>query len=105
MTEGIFIHSVYFWLHDPKDPAVQQQFETAIQHFINGSAYVLSAHIGKAAGTPREVVDNSYSYSLIVNFASKADQDLYQKEPVHLDFVEKNQHLWDRVQVYDSIRL
>ena len=59
-------------------------------------------HLGKPAGTPRDVVDNSYSVSLVLSFDSKADQDAYQAHQEHKDYIKKYQHLWERVQVYDS---
>jgi hypothetical protein len=38
-----------------------------------------------------------------LTFPSKEIQDLYQKEPAHLKFVEESQNLWERVVVYDSV--
>lgn len=97
-----FVHIVFFWLKD--DTAeTSQAFEASLKKFINSSAHVKYMHIGKPAGTPRDVVDNSYSYSLIATFNSKEEQDQYQQEQVHLDFIEEANQYWDRVQVYDSI--
>jgi hypothetical protein len=58
--------------------------------------------VGEPAGTPREVVDNSYTVCLAATFASKEDQDIYQDHPIHQQYVEDNQDKWTRVQVYDS---
>ncbi|MEL6922907.1 MAG: Dabb family protein, partial [Bacteroidota bacterium] len=59
-------------------------------------------HYGKPAGTPRDVVDNTYDYAWIVHFKNAADQDVYQDEPIHHLFVERYADLWERVQVYDT---
>lgn len=100
-----FIHVVYFWLKRPDNSADRASFEASITKFINSSRYVKSKFIGIAAGTPRDVVDNSYTYCLAVTFNSKEDQDKYQAEDVHKVFVEESGHLWTRVQVYDSIKI
>ncbi len=62
------------------------------------------SHIGIPAATEeRGVVDNSYTYSYMVMFDSLDDQNIYQKHPVHLKFIEENSHLWNKVVVYDSV--
>lgn len=100
-----FVHVVYFWLKNPDNKADRTAFETSISKFINNSRYVQSKFLGAPAGTPREVVDNSYTYCLIATFKSAADQDAYQVEDVHHVFVEESAHLWTKVQVYDSINI
>ena len=99
---GKFVHSVYFWLKNPDNPSDREEFLKHLTAFISSSKYATSYHIAPPAGTPREVVDNSYTYNLVVTFESAELQDLYQKEDVHLKFVEDASHLWDRVQIYDS---
>lgn len=103
--QGTFTHSVYFWLKNPDNPEDRAAFEKSITRFINRSKYVKSRYLGTPANTPREVVDNSYTYCLIVSFDSKEDQDKYQSEPVHDQFKEESEHLWERVQIYDSLKV
>ena len=100
-----FTHVVYFWLHNPDDPEARAAFEKSIKKFMEDSQYAETKFIGVPAGTPREVVDNSYTYSLILTFPSKEVQDKYQKEPAHVRFVNEASHLWEKVQVYDSVGL
>lgn len=100
-----FVHVVYFWLNNPDSAEDRMAFETSLKKFLNTSKYAGTKFIGVPADTPREVVDNSYTYSLILTFPSKEIQDLYQVEPVHLTFIKESAHLWDRVQVYDSVNL
>ena len=59
-------------------------------------------HIGTPAQTNRPVIDNSYTYSLIVTFPSKEEHDEYQQEEVHQVFIEEAKELWKKVLVYDS---
>ncbi len=99
---GKFVHSVYFWLKNPDSESDKKEFLASLEKFIQSSKYITSYHIAPPAGTPREVVDNTYSYNLVATFESAELQDLYQKEDVHLAFIEEASHLWDRVQIYDS---
>ena len=98
-----FTHVVYFYLNNPDDPKDKTAFETSLKKFLNNSLYAKTKFIGIPAETPRGVVDNSYTYSLILTFPSKEIQDKYQEEPAHLLFIEESAHLWNKVIVYDSV--
>ncbi len=101
--KGPFVHMVFFWLKEGNSPEDIALFENNLKEFIDNNKHVLEMHIGKPAMTPREVVDNSYSYSLVTTFKSVKEHDAYQVDQAHLDFIEQSKHLWERVQVYDSI--
>lgn len=103
--QGTFTHSVYFWLANPDSEEAKAEFEAAVKKFIDNSAYVKTKYLGTPAGTPREVVDNSWTYNLIVTFDSKEDHDLYQAEQVHEDFRNGSAHLWTKVLIYDGVKL
>ncbi len=97
------MHHVFFWLKEPKNQAHRQQFEKAIDKLLKVETIKMS-HFGTPASTEkRDVVDNSFTYSYMVLFDSLEDQKAYQIHPVHLNFVEKNSQLWDKVIVYDSV--
>lgn len=96
---GRFIHMVFFWLKDTTDP---DEFIQITEAFLKQIGEIRSYHIGKPAGTPREVVDNTYQVSLIVTFDSKEKQGVYQDHAVHVKYVEDNKDKWNKVQVYDS---
>src|SRR5437879_3558494 len=49
-----------------------------------------SLFAGPPAMTPRDVVDNSYSVGLSVILDDSAGHDVYQKHPLHLDFIKAN---------------
>ncbi|HZJ35052.1 MAG TPA: Dabb family protein [Gillisia sp.] len=98
-----FTHVVYFYLNNPDNPEDRSAFENSLKKFLDNSLYAKTKFIGIPAETPRDVVDNSYTYSLIQTFPSKEIQNKYQEEPAHLVFVEESSHLWKKVQVYDSV--
>jgi len=102
IESGGFLHSVFFWLKNPENEEDRKAFEHHLTTFIDNSQYVKSKFIGTMAPSERDVVDSSYTYTLVVSFADKKDQDKYQTEPAHIKFVEDAQHLWEKVVVYDS---
>jgi Stress responsive A/B Barrel Domain len=96
------IHTVYFWLQDGLNKAQLEEFEQGIQSLV-GIPHLQRGYWGKPAGTPRDVVDNSYTYSLTFFFETTANHDTYQIDEVHEVFVAKNKAKWKRVQVYDAL--
>jgi len=98
----VFVHHVFFWLKDPKNAEARKAFEKGIQALVK-VPQIQSYHIGTPVESPREVVDDSFTYSYIAFFKNGADQDVYQTHPIHLKFVEDCQHLWEKVIVYDAI--
>jgi hypothetical protein len=105
ILKGLLVHHVFFWLKEPANVAVRQQFEKAIGELMKVGTIKL-AHLGKPASTEqRDVVDHSYTYSFLIFFDSKEDQDSYQVDPLHEKFIDENKHLWEKVVVYDSIDL
>ncbi|MCG9970091.1 Dabb family protein [Christiangramia crocea] len=98
-----FSHVVYFWLKNPENIDDRQAFEASLKKFLRNSKYAQTKFIGVPAQTPREVVDNSYTYSLILSFPSKEIQNKYQQEEAHLKFIDESSSLWEKVLVYDSI--
>ena len=100
-----FAHTVYFWLENPDNAADRKAFETSLQKFLDHSAYAKTKFIGIPPKASRDVVDGSFTYSLIVTFESAEAQQKYQDEPPHKLFVEESSHLWTKVIVYDSLSL
>jgi hypothetical protein len=97
-----FIHSVFLWLNDEISAEATQQFEKDLQS-LKQISHIQNCYIGPAAGTPREVVDNSYDYALIIHFKDKAAQAAYQIDPIHTHFVEAHKANFKKVQVYDNL--
>ena len=99
-----FVHHVYFWLKKPVTKAVRAKFEDGLKKLITVET-IFSYHLGLPAKTNRGVIDRSYSYSLLLTFKSKEDQDVYQTHSTHLKFIEECGDLWERVVVYDSVSI
>ena len=98
---NIFIHHVYFWL---KNEDSKEDLDALIKGLqtLSSVQTIQQFHIGRPAATSREVIDGSYAASWMLVFKSKEDQDNYQVDPIHLNFVKECAHLWHKVVVYDS---
>ncbi len=97
-----FAHAVYFWLENPDNQDDRAAFETSLKKFLDNSAYAKTKFIGTPPKASRDVVDGSFTYSLIVTFESEEAQQNYQDEGPHKLFIEESAHLWAKVIVYDS---
>jgi hypothetical protein len=102
--KDVFIHHVYFWLTNPESSQDRHQLIEGLNK-LSLVTTIKTFHIGMPAATSREVIDSSYAVSWLLLFKSKADQDDYQIDPIHLKFVEECKHLWSKVIVYDTISI
>ena len=100
-----YAHTVYFWLTNPDNQEDRSAFETSLKKFLDHSTYAKTNFIGTPPGASRDVVDGSFTYSLIVTFESADAQQKYQDEAPHKLFIEESSHLWTKVIVYDSTGL
>lgn len=98
-----YAHVVYFWLKNPDSEQDRTTFETSLRKFLDNSQFAKTNFIGTPPKATRDVVDDSFTYNLIVSFESAEAQEEYQKEEAHLQFIEESKHLWTRVVVYDAI--
>ncbi len=97
-----FTHVVYFWFKNPDNAADRAKFEASLTKFLDNSQYAKTKFIGKPPKAIRDVVDDSFTYSLILSFESAEDQAAYQEEAPHKVFIEECEDLWEKVIVYDS---
>ena len=101
--EGGFFHIVFFWLVD--DTAeVKKEFLKELNLFIDQVDEIKKVHVGPPAKTDRDVIDNTYSYNLLLTFDSKKEHDIYQDHAAHKKFIENASSLWEKVLVYDSVK-
>ena len=98
----MFIHHVYFWL---KDPSSKEDYDKLLNGLesISRIRTIKMFHIGKPADTKRDVIDTSYTFSMLTIFDDKAAEEAYQVDPIHLEFVKECSGLWSKVIVYDSV--
>jgi hypothetical protein len=97
-----FIHNVFFWLKEETSEDEKVSFLKALKKLAEIKT-VRSLYAGKPAGTPRNVVDNSYDFALIVHLDDKEGHDAYQVDPIHDAFAASQSHLWAKVQVFDVL--
>jgi hypothetical protein len=97
----MFVHHVFFWLKEPQN---QEAYNTQAEGLrqLSTIGTIKMVHIGKPATTERDVIDGSYTFSLLTVFDTEADHDIYQEDPIHLKFIADCKHLWKKVLVYDS---
>jgi len=99
---GNFYHVVYFWLKEPDNQVMRKQFLSNLNGFLDQVAEIQTRHVGSPAPTDRPVIDSSYTFSLILSFKNKKEQDIYQDHAAHKKFIADSEALWQKVQVYDS---
>ncbi len=99
--EDRFVHHVFFWLKNPDSSADKAKLIAGLRG-LTAIDTIRRWQIGEPAATRRGVIDSSYSVSWTLMFDSAADQQAYQVDPIHLNFVEENAALWERVTVYDT---
>jgi hypothetical protein len=99
-TKKQLIHQVYFWLHEGED--VSSFIKEA--KLLGKCKTVSKILIGTPAPTEaRDVVDHSYQVACTLYFDSIENQNIYQTDPLHLAFIERNSTKWSNVKVYDFL--
>ena len=104
------VHCVLFWFGEGVDLARREAFEAGLRG-LTASPWVDAVRIGRPAkqtpGKERAVVDDSYDYQLLIEFADQAAADAYQdpSDAVHTAFIERFKGDWARVRVYDSVEV
>jgi len=99
--QGGFIHHVFFWLKEPANAEHRDLFLKEVKK-LGGIPTVKQFAAGTPVGTPRDVVDNSWTFDLLVTFEDKAGWQVYNDHQIHLDFIKDAGHVWEKVLVYDS---
>lgn len=102
LSQNLFVHHVYFWLEHSNSVEEKAALLEGLKK-LSKVPTIKQFHIGTAAPTNREVIDTSYALSWLAIFENAADQDAYQVDPIHLEFVDTCKHLWKKVVVYDSL--
>jgi len=97
-----FLHIVYFYPAENGTPEDANQLAAGCQKYLAGIPGVTRLQVGFPAGTPRDVVDNSYAVALLVELTDTHAHDVYQDHPDHNAFIAECRQYWSRVQIYDS---
>ncbi|GAB4231049.1 MAG: Dabb family protein [Acidobacteriota bacterium] len=100
LEEG-FLHHVFFWLKEPENEQARKEFLSALEE-IKKIPTIRRWYVGTPAGTPRDVVDNSWTFYWLVTFKDEAGWRVYNEHPIHEEF-RKKAYLWEKVLVYDIV--
>lgn len=95
-------HTVIFWLKEGLTQEDRDLFFDEVKALTTIDS-VENGFLGTPASTPkRPVVDDSYDCALSVALKDLDAHDHYQADPIHLAFIEKCRHLWEKVIIYDA---
>ncbi|GAB3516634.1 Dabb family protein [Emticicia fontis] len=101
-SKELFVHHVYFWLKNPGNEADKAKLLEGLE-VLSKVPEIRMVHIGTPASTNRSVIERGYAVSWLLFFDNLEEEEIYQKHPVHLKFIEDYSHLWEKVIVYDSV--
>lgn len=101
-AKELFVHHVYFFLKNPNNEADKSKLLEGLEK-LSKVPTIRMVHIGSPASTNRSVIERGYSVSWLCFFDNLEEQEVYQKHPIHLKFVEDYSYLWEKVIVYDSV--
>jgi hypothetical protein len=97
----MFSHIVVLWA-DPAKPGAADKIVAAANRLLPGIPGVVKFHAGKMVGSPRPVVEQTYSVALNIIFTSKEAGAAYQTHPQHVGFVtDFVKPLVKKVVIYD----
>ena len=98
----MFLHNVYFWLHEGLSDSDRQAFEQGLDLLLSIDT-IDRVYRGVPASTDRPVIDRTYSVGIVVVFRDKAAHDAYQDHPKHDRFKDECAKYWRKVQIYDFV--
>lgn len=101
-SKDLFVHHVYFWLKNPTSEADKAKLLEGLEKLAKVPT-IRMVHIGSPASTNRSVIERGYAISWLCFFDNLEEEEIYQKHPIHLKFVEDYSHLWEKVIVYDAV--
>jgi hypothetical protein len=97
----MFSHIVVLWT-DPAQADAADKIVAAANRLLATIPGVVKLHAGKMVGSPRPVVDQTYSVALNLIFTSREAEAVYQTHPQHVEFVTNFvKPLVKKVVIYD----
>lgn len=100
--QDLFVHHVLFYTSATASDADKARLLEGLQTLRSIPAIKL-AHIGTPAATSRAVIERTYTYSWLCLFENAADEESYQRHPIHDAFRTQYAAYWEKVVIYDSI--
>lgn len=97
----MLVHSVYFWLKEDICEAKRQAFYEGLSG-LSRIPSVVKLYVGTPAQTAkRPVIDDSYTFGLVVIFNDMEGHDTYQSHEIHKNFLSEFSSYWFKVLIYD----
>ena len=98
----MLVHTVFFYLKSTVGEDEKAAFINEVKR-LGEIQTVKSIYVGTPADTPiRPVIQRDYSVALTVVLENLQDHDIYQDHKIHHDFIARNNHLWEKVVVFDA---
>ena len=95
-------HMVYFTLKDKSPAAVEKVVEACRKYLTGHPGTVFFAAGTLVPDLTRPVNQLDFDVALQIIFDSREAHDAYQVHPRHLQFIEENKPVWERVRVFDA---
>jgi len=97
----MFTHHVLFWLKSDITATQKEAFLKGLQS-LEGIETIQQMFIGTPAPIDRNVVDKSYTFSLLVLFEDIEAHNIYQTHAIHLAFLSQFKVFFEKVVIYDA---
>lgn len=94
-------HHVLFWLKADASEEQKKAFRKSLESLENIEV-VKAFHVGTPAPIERDVVDISYTFSLVLFFEDLAAHNVYQVHDLHKAFLNEFKPLFEKVVIYDA---
>ncbi|MBV8326886.1 Dabb family protein [Chryseobacterium sp.] len=99
----VYFHYLLFWLKKDLSASEIKDFENFFEG-LKKLPYQKNLRYGKpAASSPRNVLDNTFTYNASMEFDSLEELEAYGQLPEHLALVQKYKPFFDRMLVHDTI--
>ncbi|GAB3640794.1 Dabb family protein [Spirosoma arcticum] len=98
----LFVHHVLFYLKNPDSETDRAKLLEGLNKLAKVPT-IRMVHIGTPAATNRAVINRDYAFSWLCFFDNPADEETYQKHPIHDEFRNNYAQLWEKVVIYDAV--
>jgi hypothetical protein len=98
----MLVHHVLFWVKADTTDEQKAAFRKGLES-LEKIETVRQFHVGTSAAIVRDVVDTSYTFSLVLFFDDMAGHDTYQVHPLHQAFLGEFKIFFEKVVIYDSL--
>ncbi|WP_336965217.1 Dabb family protein [Chryseobacterium contaminans] len=99
----MYFHYLLFWLRKDLSEQEVKEFENFFEG-LKKLPYQKNLRYGKpAASSPRNVLDNTFTYNACMEFDSLEELEAYGQLPEHLALVEKYKPFFERMLVHDTV--